>query len=166
MTNNFNKKIKKSVAKIDFAKHGGEKINGKITFDPRTIFAEITSSNKTVFNKKIIKTDALQMFIESGIETWDFKFKKTTLNSEIIFTKNYSSTNISLSSPDAGGTVNEILGNASKKIKTVQFNFGYNEKTKNKFLIKSNLTNDLPKAIESSGKSYLNSVIEKKEESN
>ena len=161
VTNKFNKKIKKSVARIDFAKRGGEQISGNITFDPTTINAEFTSSNKTVFNKRIIKTNTLQMLIKSGIETWNFKFKKTTLNSEIIFAKNYSSTNISLSSPEAGSTVNEILGNASKKIKTVQFNFGYNEKTKNKFLIKSNLINDLPKAIESSGKSYLNSVVEK-----
>ena len=149
LTNQYNSRIKSSTGKFKFIGPSAGTLDGNMMLNTHNFFLEISSMGRKVKDVWLLKNKNLSFMIKEGVESWDFKYQKKTTNVEIFYSHNFQDSKIQLTSKSSNKTIKEILSNSSKKINSIQLSYGYNQNEKKKFIIKTSLLTDLPKAISS-----------------
>lgn len=161
LTNKYNSRVKNSSGKFKFVDPGSGSFNGNMMLDSTNFLFEISSMGRKVTDVWLLKNKNLNFKIKEGIESWDFKYQKKTTNVEIFHSHNFQDARVELSSSKSNKVINNILSNSAKKIDSIQLSFGHNQKARNKYLVKTTLTQDLPKALSSSINQELESIKKK-----
>jgi uncharacterized protein (TIGR03545 family) len=161
ITNQFNSLITKTTGEFLYIEPSNSNITGNLILDSDNFLFEVSSAGKNVKDVKLLTNKNLNIKILNAIESWDFKYQRKTTNTEIFHSHNYQDSALNIKSGSKNSTLNRILKQSSKKINSIQISFGHNQNSKNKYLIKSSLMKDLPKAINSSLKDELTNLEKK-----
>ncbi len=157
LTNQYNKFIKKSTGTFEFKDRLSGKITGRLSLDKAKFDLEVSSNNNKVKNIKLLSHKKLTVKVEKAIESWDLKYQKVPNNTEVFYSHNYQDTLLTIDNQSSNRFINETLNKAASKIQSIQSSFGYNEKSKNKFIFRSSLGDSLTRQIQYS----LNQSLEK-----